>query len=83
MEFEATGLTVDLERHNIDPGVIKLNPCQVVAVGAEVKGFGVGYDFFLVYPVTDAVEDGARDAYEHESVQHFSSRLKRVLQPQI
>ena len=62
MEFESARLTVDFERHNVDLRIVELDPSDVISVGAEPKGFGVGEDFFFVNPVGDAVENGPGNA---------------------
>ena len=62
LELEPAGLAVDLERHDVDGGVVELDPGELAAVGAEPEGARVRDHLLLVHPVRDPVEDGAGDA---------------------
>ena len=62
MELQSAGLSVDFKGHEIDLGVVELDPGHVLAIGAEPDCTGVGDNFFLVDPIAHAVEDGAGNA---------------------
>ena len=62
LELEPAGLAVDLERHDVDGGVVELDPGELAAVGAEPEGARVRDHLLLVHPVGDPVEHGPGDA---------------------
>ena len=62
LELETSWLSIDLERHDVDVGVVELDPGDVSTVGTEPERPGVGDDLFLVDPVGDAIEHSTRNA---------------------
>ena len=70
LKLDSSGLSVDLQRHYVHTGVVELDPGQVLSIGTEVEGLGVGQHFLLVNPIANSVEDCARNAYGDEKSWH-------------
>ena len=51
--------SINLQGHQINFGIIKLDPSNTVGIGTEPQCPGVGNNFFFINPVTDTIEYGA------------------------
>ena len=64
LEFESSGLAVNFKRHQVDLGVVELDPSDVLRVGTEPDSSGVWNYLLFVDPVTNAIEDGSRNTFK-------------------
>ena len=55
LELQPSRWSVHLQRHGLYGSVVELDPCDVVGIGAEPEGSGVGNDLLFVDPVANAV----------------------------